>query len=161
MHTTANSLLKDTFWGLQSAFSAAEAGFQDSFAEGELLLLVSNVLLKLGISVNVKGYAYLREAILCKVASPEAEIPITTVLYPAIAVKFQTSASRVERAIRHAIQAAWSRADQSKRDNDLFFLFINYEKKPSNSQFIAMIAECILLLNNRRLPQGRASVRPE
>ena len=98
-----------------------------------------------GVPAHIKGYQYLREAIIMSVEDTEMLNSITKILYPSIAKKFQTTPSRVERAIRHAIEVAWSRGKMETLDA-LFGYTINIGKgKPTNSEFIALIADKIRL----------------
>ena len=100
---------------------------------------------EIGVPAHIKGYQYLREAIMMSVEDPEMLGSITKVLYPTIARKNQTTASRVERAIRHAIEVAWNRGKMETLDA-MFGYTINTGKgKPTNSEFIALIADKIRL----------------
>jgi two-component system response regulator (stage 0 sporulation protein A) len=104
-------------------------------------LEVTNIIHGIGVPAHIKGYMYLREAILMVVDEVELLGAVTKELYPMIAKKYNTTASRVERAIRHAIEIAWTRGNVDLI-NDLFGYTINIEKgKPTNSEFIAMIAD--------------------
>ena len=106
---------------------------------------ITKMLHELGIPAHIKGYQYLRDAIILSVNDMEMLNSITKILYPTIAKKHQTTASRVERAIRHAIEVAWSRGKMDTID-ELFGYTINAEKgKPTNSEFIALIADKIRL----------------
>ncbi len=107
---------------------------------------VTDMIHELGVPAHIKGYQYLREAIMMSVEDMDMLNSITKVLYPTIAKKFQTTPSRVERAIRHAIEVAWSRGRMETLDA-LFGYTINHGKgKPTNSEFIALIADKIRLL---------------
>lgn len=107
---------------------------------------VTDMIHELGVPAHIKGYQYLREAIMMSVEDMDMLNSITKVLYPTIAKKFQTTPSRVERAIRHAIEVAWSRGRMETLDA-LFGYTINTGKgKPTNSEFIALIADKIRLL---------------
>lgn len=106
---------------------------------------VTNMLHEIGIPAHIKGYHYLRDAIIMAVDDMEVLNAITKILYPTVAKKNQTTASRVERAIRHAIEVAWSRGKLDTID-ELFGYTINTGKgKPTNSEFIALIADTIRL----------------
>ena len=94
---------------------------------------------------HIKGYQYLREAIGLAVADMEVINAVTKVLYPAVAKKFGTTASRVERAIRHAIEVAWDRGDLETLQKYFGYTVSNAKGKPTNSEFIAMIADRISL----------------
>ena len=106
---------------------------------------VTDMIHEIGVPAHIKGYQYLREAIMMSVKDVEMLGSITKVLYPTIAKKYQTTPSRVERAIRHAIEVAWSRGRMETLDA-LFGYTINTGKgKPTNSEFIALIADKIRL----------------
>ena len=107
---------------------------------------VTEIIHEIGVPAHIKGYQYLREAIIMSVNDMEMLNSITKILYPEIAKKYQTTPSRVERAIRHAIEVAWSRGKMETLDA-LFGYTINTGKgKPTNSEFIALIADKIRLL---------------
>ncbi len=112
---------------------------------------VTNMIHEIGVPAHIKGYQYLREAIMMSVEDPSMISSITKILYPTIAKRFQTTPSRVERAIRHAIEVAWSRGRMETLDA-LFGYTINTGKgKPTNSEFIALIADRIRL-EYRQIP---------
>lgn len=106
---------------------------------------VTDMIHEIGVPAHIKGYQYLREAIMMAVEDIDMLNSITKVLYPTIAKKYQTTSSRVERAIRHAIEVAWSRGRMETLDA-LFGYTVNTGKgKPTNSEFIALIADRIRL----------------
>ena len=106
---------------------------------------VTDMIHEIGVPAHIKGYQYLREAIMMSVEDVEMLNSITKILYPTIAKKFQTTSSRVERAIRHAIEVAWNRGRMETLDA-MFGYTINTGKgKPTNSEFIALIADKIRL----------------
>ncbi|MEE1007848.1 MAG: sporulation transcription factor Spo0A [Agathobacter sp.] len=106
---------------------------------------VTNIIHEVGVPAHIKGYQYLRDAIIMSVNDMEMLNSITKILYPTIAKKYQTTSSRVERAIRHAIEVAWSRGKMDTIDT-LFGYTINTGKgKPTNSEFIALITDKIRL----------------
>lgn len=106
---------------------------------------VTNIIHEIGVPAHIKGYQYLRDAIIMSINDMDMLNSITKILYPSIAKKYQTTASRVERAIRHAIEVAWSRGKMDTIDA-LFGYTINTGKgKPTNSEFIALIADKIRL----------------
>ena len=106
---------------------------------------VTDMIHEIGVPAHIKGYQYLREAIMMSVQDIEMLNSITKILYPTIAKKYQTTPSRVERAIRHAIEVAWSRGRMETLDA-LFGYTINTGKgKPTNSEFVALIADKIRL----------------
>ena len=100
---------------------------------------------EVGIPAHIKGYQYLRDAIMMVIEEPEMLNSITKILYPTIAKKNQTTPSRVERAIRHAIEVAWSRGNIDVIDSIFGYTVNNYKGKPTNSEFIAMIADRLRL----------------
>ncbi len=106
---------------------------------------LSQIFISIGMPPNIKGYSYLREAIKLAVKTPEVINSVTKKLYPAVAQKFTTSASKVERAIRHAIEVAWNKG-RVEVLNSLFGVRAYSEsEKPTNSEFIALIADRLLL----------------
>lgn len=106
---------------------------------------VTDIIHEIGIPAHIKGYQYLRDAIIMSVGDTEMLGSITKVLYPTIAKRYKTTPSRVERAIRHAIEVAWSRG-KVETIEDLFGYTVNSGKgKPTNSEFIALIADKIRL----------------
>ncbi|ADL51687.1 sporulation transcription factor Spo0A [Clostridium cellulovorans] len=108
---------------------------------------ITNIIHEIGVPAHIKGYMYLREAISMVVNNVELLSAVTKELYPSIAKKYNTTASRVERAIRHAIEVAWNRG-QVDTINKLFGYTVHTSKgKPTNSEFIAMIADKLRLKN--------------
>jgi two-component system response regulator (stage 0 sporulation protein A) len=108
---------------------------------------ITDIIHEIGVPAHIKGYMYLREAITMVVNDMELLSAVTKELYPSIAKKYNTTASRVERAIRHAIEVAWSRG-QVETINNIFGYTINNGKgKPTNSEFIAMVADKLRLKN--------------
>ena len=118
---------------------------KEEYLEQNLENDVTHILHEIGIPAHIKGYQYLRDAIILSVEDHEMLSSVTKILYPAIAKKHQTTASRVERAIRHAIEVAWSRG-RMETINELFgYTVSNGKGKPTNSEFIALIADKIRL----------------
>ncbi len=106
---------------------------------------VTQILHEIGVPAHIKGYQYLRDAIAISVTDQEMLTSVTKVLYPNIAKKYQTTSSRVERAIRHAIEVAWSRGEMDII-NDIFgYTVSNGKGKPTNSEFIALLSDKIRL----------------
>lgn len=106
---------------------------------------ISNIFITVGIPAHIKGYQFLREAIKMAVDNPEIINSITKQLYPSIAERFETSSSKVERAIRHAIEVAWNRG-KIENINSLFGIRVySSNEKPTNSEFIALVADKMLL----------------
>lgn len=111
---------------------------------------VTDIIHEVGVPAHIKGYQYLRDAIMMVIQEPEMLNSITKILYPTIAKRNQTTPSRVERAIRHAIEVAWSRGNMDII-NTLFSYTVSTGKgKPTNSEFIALIADRIRLQNKLR-----------
>lgn len=106
---------------------------------------VTDMIHEIGVPAHIKGYQYLREAIMMSVEDPDMLGSITKVLYPTIAKRYQTTSSRVERAIRHAIEVAWNRGRMETLDNLFGYTISTGKGKPTNSEFIALIADRIRL----------------
>ena len=106
---------------------------------------ITNIFITVGIPAHIKGYQFLREAIKLAIANPEIINSITKKLYPTIAEKYSTSASKVERAIRHAIEVAWDRGDVEVLSEYFGYTIQNTRGKPTNSEFIAMISDKLRL----------------
>ncbi len=106
---------------------------------------VTEIIHEIGVPAHIKGYQYLREAIIMSVNDMDMLNSITKILYPGIAKKFQTTSSRVERAIRHAIEVAWSRGKMDTIDELFGYTVSNGKGKPTNSEFIALITDRIRL----------------
>lgn len=113
--------------------------------QGNLESDVTNVIHEIGVPAHIKGYQYLRDAIILSVNDMEMLNSITKILYPTIAKKHQTTPSRVERAIRHAIEVAWSRGKMDTIDELFGYTVSTGKGKPTNSEFIALIADKIRL----------------
>ena len=107
--------------------------------------MVTNIIHEIGVPAHIKGYQYLREAIIIAVADMDVINAITKVLYPQVAKTFQTTPSRVERAIRHAIEVAWDRGDLDTLQRFFGYTVSNTKGKPTNSEFIALIADKLQL----------------
>lgn len=125
-----------------------QAGQKAAEQAGESLALevrVTEVIHQIGVPAHIKGYQYLREAIMMAVEDMEAVSAITKVLYPSIAKKFRTTSSRVERAIRHAIEVAWDRGDIETLQSYFGYTVSGVKGKPTNSEFISMIADRLRL----------------
>ena len=113
--------------------------------QDNLEALVTNIIHEVGVPAHIKGYQYLREAIIMVVNDIDVINQITKSLYPKIATKFNTTPSRVERAIRHAIEVAWGRGDQKTVEKIFGYTISAAKGKPTNSEFIAMIADKLRL----------------
>lgn len=106
---------------------------------------VTDLLHEMGIPAHIKGYHYLRDAIMMAVEDMDVLNAITKILYPTVAKKYQTTSSRVERAIRHAIEVAWSRGKLDTIEELFGYTVSNGKGKPTNSEFIALISDTIQL----------------
>lgn len=124
---------------------------QDAFpvpakqTDANLEALVTEIIHEIGVPAHIKGYQYLREAIILTINDMDIINAVTKVLYPEVAKKFNTTPSRVERAIRHAIEVAWDRGDIEVLQKFFGYTVSNIKGKPTNSEFIAMIADCLSL----------------
>ena len=106
---------------------------------------VTKIIHQIGVPAHIKGYQYLRTAILMTIEDNDIINSVTKILYPAVAKKYQTTTSRVERAIRHAIEVAWDRGDVDTLNSYFGYTIQNNRGKPTNSEFIAMIADNLRL----------------
>lgn len=126
-----------------SKYAAALPAAEDS--ELALEIKVTEVIHQIGVPAHIKGYQYLRDAIMMAVHDMEAVGAITKILYPSIAKKYHTTSSRVERAIRHAIEVAWDRGDLETLQAYFGYTVSGIKGKPTNSEFISMIADRLRL----------------
>ena len=122
----------------------------------ELKNLVTSVIHEIGVPAHIKGYQYLREAIIITVQDMDVINAVTKVLYPEVARRFGTTASRVERAIRHAIEVAWDRGDLETLQKYFGYTVSNAKGKPTNSEFIAMIADRLVLEQKKQTKAWKA-----
>ena len=106
---------------------------------------VTKIIHQIGVPAHIKGYQYLRTAILMTVKDSDVINSVTKILYPSVAKQYQTTTSRVERAIRHAIEVAWDRGDADTLNSYFGYTIQNNRGKPTNSEFIAMIADNLRL----------------
>ena len=125
---------------LYALFSTAKSQL-DIMPEAEVTAIIHEV----GIPAHIKGYQYVREAIILTVQDMEMINAVTKMLYPEVARRFHTTPSRVERAIRHAIEVAWSRGKMDTIDEMFGYTIHNGKGKPTNSEFIPMISDRIRL----------------
>ena len=125
----------------------------DTVREAELEAVVTDIIHEIGVPAHIKGYQYLREAIILTINDMDMINAVTKVLYPEVARKFNTTPSRVERAIRHAIEVAWDRGDIEVLQKFFGYTVSNIKGKPTNSEFIAMIADHLSL--SRKKQQAR------
>lgn len=133
--------------GMKNGAIFFPAGIQKPGAEGaewnvdELEVMVTDIIHQIGIPAHIKGYQYVRYAIVTAVVEPKIINAVTKQLYPCIAENFGSTPSRVERAIRHAIEVAWDRGDIDVLNSYFGYTIHNGRGKPTNSEFIAMIAD--------------------
>lgn len=138
--------------GVPVKIKAAETNVNEKeYLEHNLETDVTNIIHEVGVPAHIKGYQYLRDAIIMSVTDMEMLNSITKILYPTIAKQHQTTPSRVERAIRHAIEVAWSRGKMDTIEELFGYTVSGGKGKPTNSEFIALIADKIRLeYKNRR-----------
>ena len=117
---------------------------------GTLKNMVTSIIHEIGVPAHIKGYQYLREPIIIAVDDMDVINAVTKVLYPEVAKRFATTPSRVERAIRHAIEVAWDRGDLETLQKYFGYTVSNAKGKPTNSEFIAMIAGRLVLEQKSR-----------
>lgn len=119
--------------------------YKNDVKSNDIKMSITNILHSLGVPSHIKGYSYIRDSIVLMFNNPDMMGNITKVLYPKIAEKYDTTSSRVERAIRHAIEVSWSRGDYDLME-ELFGHSVDYDKaKPTNSEFIATVADKLRL----------------
>ena len=114
----------------------------------ELDVIITEILHQIGVPAHIKGYRYVREAIKLTIENPEMLNSVTKILYPTVAKTFKSTSSRVERAIRHGIETAWDRGDVDVLNSYFGYTIQSQRGKPTNSEFIAMIADDIRLRRN-------------
>lgn len=136
---------KDTFVTRDSKKMYIDVDPAKVGSDQNLEALVTNLIHEVGVPAHIKGYQYLREAIMMVIKDIDVINQITKSLYPQIASKFNTTPSRVERAIRHAIEVAWGRGDQKTVEKIFGYTISAAKGKPTNSEFIAMIADKLRL----------------
>ncbi|MBQ1271996.1 MAG: sporulation transcription factor Spo0A [Clostridia bacterium] len=143
----------------QHALPEEEAGkvFNLPVSAADLEKQVTSIILEVGIPAHVKGYQYVRRAILMAITDPEVINGVTKIIYPTIAKEFKTTPSRVERAIRHAIEVAWDRGNVETLTSLFGYSVSGTRGKPTNSEFIAMIADR-LRLENRPTPRSEVTI---
>lgn len=122
-------------------------GKRRSGGVGDMEAQVTRIIHQIGVPAHIKGYQYLRTSILMVIEDADVINGVTKILYPTVAKKYRTTASRVERAIRHAIEVAWDRGDVDVLNGFFGYTVQNSRGKPTNSEFIAMIADNLRLKN--------------
>ena len=134
-----------------AAESRSEAGIvgmkvnKKAISDRKIESMVTEVIHEIGVPAHIKGYQYIREAIIFTVKDMELINAVTKALYPMVAKKFGTTSSRVERAIRHAIEVAWDRGDIEVLQKYFGYTVSNIKGKPTNSEFIALISDRLRL----------------
>lgn len=124
----------------------AKGGIRQAGFDGyNLELKVTEILHQIGVPAHIKGYHYLRDSIMLSIEKPEIINAVTKQLYPSVAKKYETTSSRVERAIRHAIEVAWDRGDVEVLNSYFGYTIQGSRGKPTNSEFIAMISDKLRL----------------
>ena len=108
-------------------------------------IMVTEIIQKLGVPAHIKGYHYLRTAIISAIENSKLMECVTKLLYPCVAQKYDTTSSRVERAIRHAIEIAWDRGNSEVINSFFGYTIDNYRGRPTNSEFIALVTDKIRL----------------
>ncbi len=141
MSMLAERIIQLCNWNLGNNFAGCENVLNDS----QLEIMVTEIIHQIGVPAHIKGYHYLREAIILTIKNNDSMNSVTKVLYPTVAKKHSTTASRVERAIRHAIEVAWDRGDVEVLNSFFGYTIQNERGKPTNSEFIAMIADKLRL----------------
>ena len=135
-----------------AGFECAAVAQKKNQENMNLEAVVTDIIHEIGVPAHIKGYQYLREAIMITVQDMDVINAVTKVLYPEVAKRFCTTPSRVERAIRHAIEVAWDRGDLETLQKYFGYTVNSAKGKPTNSEFIAMIADRLQL----RMKRGRA-----
>ncbi|MBO5726713.1 MAG: sporulation transcription factor Spo0A [Clostridia bacterium] len=139
--TMADRIVKVSSWRGINRNDNSKSGVDS----GDLELMITEIIHQIGVPAHIKGYHYLREAIMLSVTDSEVVNSVTKILYPTVAKKYSTTSSRVERAIRHAIEVAWDRGDIDVLNSYFGYTIQNDRGKPTNSEFIAMIADKLRL----------------
>ncbi len=143
--TSADNGLLQELQKLLAQYGYDLAGAKPAPVQPDQEVLVTDLMHQLGVPAHIKGYLYIRHGVLLAIENSEMVGSITKQLYPAIAAAFNTTSSRVERAIRHAIEVSWERGDLETMTKVFGYTVSNGRGKPTNSEFIAMLADCIRL----------------
>lgn len=144
----ASSILVDC---LKTVMQQQEYGIDENMKDSDIETRITNLLHEVGIPAHIKGYTYLRTGILQAYKNPDYIGRITKILYPEIAKKYKTTGSRVERAIRHAIEVAWTRGNIDTIDEIFGYTISASKAKPTNSEFIAMIADYLAIQKKKSI----------
>lgn len=127
------------------SFSKNETQHESGHEEVDLEVMVTDIIHQIGVPAHIKGYHYLRDAIIMSIEDNEMINAVTKRLYPSIAKRYKTTSSRVERAIRHAIEVAWDRGDVDTLNSYFGYTIHSLRGKPTNSEFVAMISDRVRL----------------
>lgn len=120
-------------------------GADENVSDRTLEMEITGIIHEIGVPAHIKGYQYIRDAILMSIRDREMINSITKILYPTISKKYQTTSSRVERAIRHSIEVAWNRGNPDVIEEYFGYTVSDGKGKPTNSEFIALIADKLRL----------------
>ncbi len=142
MNTMAERIIKLSGWRNSSSPIVVK---DNIVTDPQLELMITEIIHQIGVPAHIKGYHYLRESIMLSVKNSEVVNSITKLLYPTVAKNNNTTSSRVERAIRHAIEVAWDRGDVDVLNSYFGYTIQNERGKPTNSEFIAMISDKLRL----------------
>ena len=136
---------------IASLHSAKGKHFDSEPIDPQMRVQVTEILHQIGVPAHIKGYHYLRDSIIMAIEDPEIINAVTKQLYPSVAKRYNTTSSRVERAIRHAIEVAWDRGDVEVLNSYFGYTIHNTRGKPTNSEFIAMIADRLQLERKKNM----------
>lgn len=141
-----NNLIGDIYGGIDiNNFTKSRRHHPISSTVNDMETEITRLILEMGVPAHIKGYQYLRSSILLAVEDSDVVNAVTKVLYPTVAKKYATTSTRVERAIRHAIEVAWERGDLDVLHSIFGYTVSNTRGKPTNSEFIALISDKIRL----------------
>ena len=142
MDMLAERVVQLTGWRKASGLTKEQGSY---ITDTELEMMVTEIIHQLGVPAHIKGYHYLRTSIILSVRDSEMVNAVTKLLYPTVAKQYKTTSSRVERAIRHAIEVAWDRGDIDTINSYFGYTIQSSRGKPTNSEFIALIADKLRL----------------
>ena len=142
-NTMAQRIIKISDWKNEKAPLVINGG--RATTDTQLEIHITDIIHQIGVPAHIKGYHYLREGIMMTIKDSAMINSVTKILYPTIAKKYNTTSSRVERAIRHAIEVAWDRGDIDTLNSYFGYTIQNNRGKPTNSEFIAMISDKVRL----------------
>ncbi len=142
MNTMAERIIKLSGWKNEVSPVVVK---DNIITDPQLEMMITEIIHQIGVPAHIKGYHYLREAIMLSVKNTDMINSVTKILYPTVAKKHNTTSSRVERAIRHAIEVAWDRGDLDVLNSYFGYTIQNDRGKPTNSEFIAMISDKLRL----------------